>query len=219
MSFSHACFISYRHRPGNREYLAIVEDLRTTLGEQVGFLMNEQVYMDTGRLQGGNFFNRALATAICESVCMVVFYIPPYFDPDSTYCAREFKAMEQLEAERLEALGMGDSPNGLIIPIVLRGWGQFPAEIRSVRQSYNFEPYYIQKRKINQHREGRLKVIEIAQYINARYLEMRQRAAELCTGCGTFPLPQEADVLPWLLQLRGARGPQPQAAGNALPRL
>lgn len=224
MPFSHACFISYRHRPGNREYLNIVEDLRTTLQEQVGFLMNEQVYMDTGRLQGGNFFNRALATAICESVCMVVFYIPPYFDPDSTYCAREFKAMERLEAERLEALGLGESPNGLIIPIVLRGWNQFPVEIRSVRQCYNFEPYYIQKRKINQHREGRLKVIEIAQYINNRYLELLQKVGELnaedlCAACGTFPLPQDGDVLPWLLQLRGARGALPPVPGSALPRL
>jgi hypothetical protein len=224
MAFSHACFISYRHRPGNREYLTTVEDLRTALQEQVGFLMNEQVYMDTDRLQGGNFFNRALAQAICESVCMVVFYIPPYFDPNSTYCAREFKAMEQLEARRLEALGLENSTNGLIIPIVLRGWEQFPAEIRAERQCYNFEPYYTQKKRINQHREGRLKVIQIARYINSLYLRLLQQAQQLnvevlCADCGTFPLPQDADVLPWLLRLRGMPGAPTAAAAGALPRL
>lgn len=214
MAFSHACFISYRHRPG-REYMSIVEDLRTALQDQVAMLMNPGVYLDHDRLQGGDFFNRALARAICESVCMVVFYVPPYFDAGYPYCAREFRAMEEIEARRLQALGVRGGQHGLIIPIVCRGWDVFPAEIKARRHCYNFEPYYLQRRKISQHPQGRQKVIEIANYIFQRFREMSPSAAALCAGCDQFDLPREADVLPWLTQLLGG---SPAAPAAPFPR-
>ena len=215
MAFSHACFISYRHRPG-REYMTIIEDLRTTLQDEVVIWMNQQVYLDSDRLRGGNFFNRSLARALCESVCMVVFYIPPYFDSDYTYCAREFKAMEELEARRLRALDIEGGENGLIIPIVCRGWDVFPQEIKDSRHCHNFEPYYMQKRKISQHPKGLTEVRRIAKYIFDRYQEMKARADELCRGCGQFNIPQDADVRPWLTQL--LEGQEQQPTGQ-LPKL
>jgi hypothetical protein len=217
MAFSHACFISYRHRPGSKDYKTVIDDLRDALQNEVLLWMNPAVYLDYDRLRGGNFFNQALSKAICESVCMVVFYIPPYFDPDYSYCAREFKAMEQLEAQRLKALGIAGGPNGLIIPVVCRGWDTFPAEIKGARQCYNFEPYYMEKRKISQHAKGRAEIKQIAKYIFDRYQEMKSADAALCSGCDTFSLPQEGDVLPWLRQLLASPGGQP--SGSQFPRL
>ncbi len=215
MSFSHACFISYRHRPG-REYQATIEDLRTTLQNEIEMWMNQQVYLDKDRLEGGNFFNQALSQALCQSVSMVVFYIPPYFDADYTYCAREFKAMEQLEAKRLQALGIAGGANGLIIPIVCRGWDAFPAEIKNIRQCYNFEPYYMEKRKISQHAEGRKKVKQIAKYIFDRFQELKAKDIEMCRECRNFTMPQENDILPWLNKLLAS--PE-QSSGSQFPRL
>ena len=48
MSFSHACFFSYRHRPG-KEYEIVIDDLRETLEYEFKLLMNQGVYRDTKR--------------------------------------------------------------------------------------------------------------------------------------------------------------------------
>lgn len=215
MPFSHACFISYRHR-SSQEYISVVEDLRTTLQDEVVLWMNQQVYLDSDRLRGGNFFNRSVARALCESVCMVVFYIPPYFDADYMYCAREFKAMERHESHRLQALGLKDDPCGLIIPIVCRGWEAFPAEIKNERQCYNFEPYYMVSRKISEHPEGRIEVMKVAKYIFDRYQELQARGGEPCHVCSAFPLPDEDEVRPWLTNLMARQG---QTPANGFPRL
>jgi hypothetical protein len=196
--------------------MTVIEDFRTTLQDEVVLWMNQQVYLDSDRLRGGNFFNQALAQALCESVCMVVFYIPPYFDADYMYCAREFKAMEWHESHRLQRLGIKGGGNGLIIPIVCRGWDAFPAEIKNRRQCYNFEPYYMEKRGISQHPKGKNEVKQIARYIFDRYQELQARGEEPCRVCSTFPMPDEDEVRPWLSKLM-ARADQLPA--NEFPRL
>lgn len=222
MPFSHACFISYRHRPDSG-YQAVVEDLYTTLRSEVVTWMNQLVYLDVKRLEGGDYFNRALAKAMCESVCMVVFYIPPYFDLDYTYCAREFKAMEQLERQRLKALGIKGGPHGLIIPVVYRGWDQFPQEIKDRRLCYNFEQYTMgTTEKVSEHPEGKIDIKKIAKYIFERQQEMlhaqnRPHAkVDPCAGCGSFAFPTANKVVPWLQQVLSAR---PRTPARRLPSL
>ena len=96
MPLVYSCFISYRH-----DYVQIAEDFQDALENELSLLINLPVYRDEERLQGGDFYNSRLAKALCRSACMVMIYTPRYFDARSTYCAREFRAMELLEEDRI----------------------------------------------------------------------------------------------------------------------
>src|SRR6185436_9660597 len=101
---------------------------KTALGAELEALMDEQIYVDEDRLKPGYKFNEKLASAICQSVCMIVVYSPRYAQHD--YCVREFEGMELLEQRRHQLLGTAaDQGKGFIIPIVLRG-GDPPARIK-----------------------------------------------------------------------------------------
>ena len=151
MPFAYSCFISYRH--GQRELLRrILEDLYEALSGELEFWLDEEVYLDRNRLKGGDFYNEALARALCQSVCMIMFFTPRYFDRQNTYCAREYKAMEKLEETRLKA---ADSPlakhHGLIIPIIIRGSHCLPEEIKKRRQCYNFDDFVLSDKTMSEH--------------------------------------------------------------------
>lgn len=114
MPFQYACFISYRH--GQRKLAErIINDLYETLSGELELLRDEQVFLDRERLRGGYFYNEALAEALCHSACMIVVFTPTYFSRNHTYCAREYKAMEELEKKRLRLLsGSVHKNRGLI---------------------------------------------------------------------------------------------------------
>jgi hypothetical protein len=99
--FRYACLISYRHghQPGTQRFY---EAFRRELAIQVDFyLPGMDVYLDTNRVRGGDFFNRELASVLCSSVCMVMLFNPLYFDASNSYAAREYRAMVALEQQRL----------------------------------------------------------------------------------------------------------------------
>jgi hypothetical protein len=136
----YSCFISYRH-PQNEYDLtkSFVEDLKTALKTYLGPLMSLDVFIDEERLKPGYLFKEALAEAICQSVCLIVVYTPKYFDESATYCAREYKAMLQLEVERKQFV-----PNrkiGFIIPVVFRGPNEIPSELKNDRLYCDFSEY------------------------------------------------------------------------------
>ncbi len=192
MSFEYACFISYRHglSPG---YQKIYESFRRQLAVQVElYLPGMQVYFDTDRLRGGDFFNRALALALCRSVCMISLFNPYYFDPRHPYTAREYQAMVSLERQRLPLLPNG-SWKGLIIPVVLRG--TLPEVISNERQYYELDllaPDDWKKRKF-------LKELrKIAKDIYVRHEAFRIAGVDPCRPCDGFEFPSEADILEWL---------------------
>jgi hypothetical protein len=137
MPIKHACFISYRH--GQRKLAErIINDLSDALASELEAWLEQDVYVDRERLKGGEFYNEALAQALCESVCMILIFTPTYFSIDHTFCAREYKAMERLEEQRFQALGgRVDKRRGLIIPIVFRGEDYLPKEIKERRLYYN----------------------------------------------------------------------------------
>jgi hypothetical protein len=210
-----ACFISYRHRP-SKEYVRVIEDFYETLEGEIVLWMNEQVYLDRKRLEGGDFFNPALATAVCESVCMIAFYTPTYFQLDSMYCAREFKAMEELETRRLNALGAAGRIPGLIIPVIFRGWEVFPQQIKDTRQCYDFEKYnFSSRRRLSQQADARAEIRQIAQLVFNRGRALAAAGVSVGAGCSNFDFPTEEDTRPWLTTLIGGR---PQPAGTDYPR-
>jgi hypothetical protein len=193
MAFEYACFISYRHshEPGVQK---IYESFRRELATQVGlYLPGMQVYLDTGRLSGGDFFNKELAFALCSSICMVSLYNPLYFDTSSTYAAREYQAMVNLEGRRLPGMPEEAQKKGLIIPLIIRG--SLPDEIKNNRQSYTLDlltPGDLRKPKS-------LEVLrKVADDIYNRYVAFRMAAKDPCSYCEDFEFPSEGEIMEWL---------------------
>jgi len=195
MAFEYACFISYRHSSDPRVQ-KIYESFQRELAVQVGLYLPMQVYLDTSRLRGGDFFNKELASALCNSICMISLYIPYYFDANNTYTAREYQGMVNLEKQRLPSMPQAAQSKGLIIPIVIRG--TLPDEITKERQFYKLDlmaPGDLRKpdsvKALNQ----------IAEDIYYRHEAFRMAGIDPCSHCEDFEFPTDNDVIDWLTDI------------------
>jgi hypothetical protein len=94
--------------------------------------------------------------------------------------------MRSLERARLRA----GSEHGLIIPVVLRGFDDLPAEIRQNRQVYRFERYSVSGPRLIRNRSFDADIQKMAAYIAERVREMRDDAFD----CGEFRMPGDDDV-------------------------
>lgn len=84
MPLQYSCFVSYRHSQDD-----IVQELVASLKRELSRWLDMDVYVDKERLKGGMLFNRELAKALCESVCLIVVYTPTYFsEKKSLLCSR-----------------------------------------------------------------------------------------------------------------------------------
>jgi hypothetical protein len=185
MPIRNACFISYRH--SQKELMSrFVEQLHEALASELDVLTDLEIYRDRLRLQGGDFYNTALARSLCESVCMVMVFTPTYFNPVHPYCAREFAAMCSLERVRLRDA----DEHGLIIPVVLRGFDDLPHSIQANRQVYRFEQYSVSSPRLIRNKKFDADIRRMAEYIAARVREFRDDAFD----CGEFQMPGENDV-------------------------
>jgi hypothetical protein len=205
MPFKYSCFISYRH--GQRK---VSEQIINDLTEELGLWLDKEVYVDRERLRGGDFYNEALAQALCESVCMIVVFTPTYFSVDHTFCTREYKAMEKLEEQRFQVLaGRTDKKRGLIIPLVFRGEDYLPQEIKTNRHCYNFEQFLMSDVEISRHPDYAPKIREIAEIIRKHYDVLMKASSDPCQGCENFALPSEDEIKQWLETAQGATVPFP----------
>jgi hypothetical protein len=203
MAFQYSCFISYRRLAGDME---IVRTLYDAISDEVRRLVPLAVYRDEEGLSGGDVPDERIARALCKSICMIVFYVPVYFDETNTYCAREYRAMMRLEAQRLELLrqdfGNEVGGHGLIIPIIFRGSKFLPPEFLQHRKPYMFEDFTISTRDIRKHPRFREEVHKIADYIYERCLEVGQLAG-VGDDCDRFELPSDSDnIRDWVRAMR-----------------
>ena len=196
MPFKHSCFISYCHGQGD-VIRPFIEQLKAGLDSYLEPYLDERVYIDEERLKPGYRFNAALAHALCESICMIVVYVPRY--ERHPYCLQEFAAMEALETARLAALGLGEEePLGLIIPIILRGRGhELPARIREHRHYADFSRFTTASPDIRRNDEYARRLDDIAQYIHDMYQRFAAAGTDLCRDCASFRLPAAEAVRPW----------------------
>jgi hypothetical protein len=201
MPLTNACFISYRHLgvPAADE---IVKTFHAALEASVAmWLPRRPVYFDETRLRGGDFLDSELAANLCSSACMVLLFIPDYFDIESTYCAREYKGMLRLEEMRLKLLPQSfGERKGLIIPVVLRGERDLPAEIKTHRVYYKFD------RKLLRPADFKTRSVlgqldQIARDIRERFQAFRQANADPSEICKDFQFPSEEEISAWLSQV------------------
>jgi hypothetical protein len=196
MPIKYSCFISYRRH--SAEY---AREFHSSLERELRLWTTLPIYRDETRLSGGDFFNRELALALCESACMVMIYTPTYFDRDSTYCAREFKAMEILEAKRHEILGgRRNDKHGLIIPVIYRGWNYLPSPISNLRHSYKFE-FSVCGKSYLKRKEYQESIEKIAEYIYLRCNELNATGNDPCGDCDIFDIPAIDEISTWLPHL------------------
>jgi len=199
MEFKYSCFISYRH--GQYEMAKyIINELHEALCSEIELNVSDKpVFVDWERLRGGDFYNEQLATALCQSACMIVVFTGVYFDRKHTYCTREFKAMEYLESKRLSLLGRSpDKQHGLIVPIVFRGKRKLPPDISDRRQYYDFQDFALFSPKLSRHPELAPKVKEIAEYIAERCEALEAVPENDEIECSEFKMPSEEEIVAWL---------------------
>lgn|SRR5215213_9195515 len=191
MEFKYSCFISYRDYR-NETNSQLIRDLHEALSDEMQFHLEAPVFLDEERLGPGYSYNEVLATALCESLCMILVYTPRYFDANGTYCAREYRAMVELEKERLSSLPDADlKRQGLIIPIVIRGEDDLPAEIKSTRTYWNFGAMTLAQ-PVKRHPEYAGQIKELAAHIGKLYKSYKS-LSEIHRKCDKYRLPLEND--------------------------
>lgn len=115
MAIRYGCFFSYAH--GRHE---LMQRFKATLADALRcylepyFDNEDELFVDTEQLGGGDDLDRKIALAMCESVCMVLIYTPKY--EAHAYTRREYAAMRLIEAERGKWYTL---PSGLILPVIM----------------------------------------------------------------------------------------------------
>src|SRR5215213_3124959 len=103
MPFEYSCFVSYPH--SQRDIMMpFIEDFVKGLEKEIFLEIDWGVFYD-GMLDTGDRLEEVLGPKLCKSVCMILFYTPLYFQQKHLYCARELKAMHDLEQKRFRKLG------------------------------------------------------------------------------------------------------------------
>jgi hypothetical protein len=79
MTIRHGCFFSYAH--GKHEHMRkfkddLVEAMKCYL--EPHFDNENELFVDSEQLGGGDDLDGKIARALCESVCMIVIYTPKY---------------------------------------------------------------------------------------------------------------------------------------------
>ncbi|HEY3938212.1 MAG TPA: hypothetical protein VGL97_12325 [Bryobacteraceae bacterium] len=214
MPFANSCFISYRHscQPQTRKIISqTVDALKAELDLRVPL----EVFRDVERLQGGEFYNEALASNLCGSVCMVMLYWPTYFSTEHTFCSREYHAMLRWEAERLARLPNPlERQKGLIVIVAFRDFNQIPAEITSNRLVYNFEAHSMRP-NMTQRPEFKKDINKIGTYISERCRAFDAvPPPDPCLNCPQCKLPPAQEILPWLQRILHPGVPYPTREGD-----
>lgn len=195
MVFKHACFVSYCH-DDDMGMTGFMKQLKEALNSSLGVhIKNKKAYIDD-KLQPGDVFDKKLAKAICQSICLIVIYTPPY--EESEYCLKEFAAMEYIEDKRMELIGEKITRDErLIIPIIFRGEDDLPAKISanihycdcskmalsSFLGDLPSNPDFLDKIEV-----------EVAKVIHSRYKKFE--GVDACSICESFDFTDEK-IVPW----------------------
>jgi|SRR5579871_5704795 len=207
---AYACFISYR-RPESDIETKIIAELHAMLRGYLGLLYGPRsVFLDDTRLSGGDFLEIALARALHQSVCMVMVYKAWYFDCAHPYCAREYRAMLELEKQRLALLPEAERQHGLIIPIALTCGNTLyiPSEIKQ-RLFATIDVFGLRNYRLESCVSSKAAIQKVAQHIIDRCTQLGNLIPDSLQDDPTFTLPAEQDLTGWLCEMAGAGLPLP----------
>lgn len=193
MGFKYPCFISYCH--GQRDLIrGFISEFKENLDSSLEAYFDEGVYFDMERLNPGFKYNIALAKAICQSLCMVVIYIPKYEHHE--YCRKEFAAMEILENRRFALIAeQRINEYGMIIPVILRGEKEYlPERITRNIHYADFSRYTTASDKIKDDEDSIKEIGRIAKYVYKLYKSIEPYSENIFIDCEQFGLPENIPI-------------------------
>ncbi len=203
MPFEHACFISFsrgNNKRINNQINEVVQGLKDHLSFEIACLTNDlDVFYDEDFIKGGDSLEESIAYHLCRSICMIVVYMPIYFEKD--WCRREYKAMWDLEKRRLNALG--EDMHKLIIPLRYRETPDDPYfPLIKDRKYYDFIKEFLipNPKAMNRRVKYGVALREIANYVIQRHKEFQNFSDDECGIKEGFNLPTDDDVEKWLNQ-------------------
>jgi len=191
MAFDYCCFVSYPHGQGD-VLVPFVNDFVDGLKTEIGAQTRKKVWIDYEFIKGGYRLDEEIGPDLCRSACMILLYTPLYFDTEHTYCARELKAMQELEEQRLQLLK--DKGKGLIVPVILRGQKRFPKALSEKRMCYEFTGIEFNNPEEKIRVKYAKQIREIAEYIVERCELLDEIAGSLPADCEKFCLPSPTDA-------------------------
>jgi hypothetical protein len=202
MAYEYCCFISYPH--GQDDVLVpFVDDFVKGLEIEIGALTRKKVWIDKKFLKGGFRLDEEIGPDLCKSACMILLYTPLYFDAEHNYCARELKAMQDLEERRLATVK--DKGKGLIIPVVLRGEKRFPATLSNQRLYYKFTDIEFNNPLDIIRVKYATEIREIAEYIVDRCEQLDEMAGKDPHDCEAYCLPSPDDARKFVENVLGKK--------------
>jgi hypothetical protein len=181
----YGCFFSYAH--GRHPHMIkfkndLAEALKCYL--EPHFDNESELFIDTEQLGGGDDLDRRIATALCESVCMIVIYTPKY--EAHGYTRREFAAMQQIENERRLWYPL---PSHLIIPVIMtRHPFSLPPQITDPGMYVDFSRYTLASGDLKTNPDFLPDIEKIVQRIAAHYHYLK-RSIPPEHVCSRFVLP------------------------------
>lgn len=191
----HPCFISFRHVGNCEKFVrtfrdALKEELENSFGK---FKDAEGPFLDEDRMTSAVYLENTIAEAICNSVCMIVIYLPAYFSEEYPYCAREFKAMQLLEMQRRQMLPPGAVTDSFIIPVFFRDKERFKKLKLVTNDKYDFQKLSLLSNMKN-NQQFKSMIIELGQDVYKRYEVFTQNHVNPWGNCQNHQLPSIQEV-------------------------
>lgn len=200
MAIRYGCFFSYAH--GRYE---LMNTFKRTLSEAIRcylephFGNEDELFIDSEQLGGGDDLDRRIARALCQSVCMIAIYTPKY--EANEYTRREFAAMQQLERERRDWYAM---PSHLTIPVVMTMHPQrLPPQITNASLYVDFSRFTMATADLKSNLDYLPDIMKIVERIVTHY-HLQKKFTPAGHDCNHFMLPDvpppwrddQASVLP-----------------------
>lgn len=184
MAIRYGCFFSYAH--GRYELMnkfksALSDAIRCYL--EPYFDNEDELFIDTEQLGGGDDIDRRIARAMCESAAMILIYTPKY--EAHAYTRREYAAMQKLEQERSAWYPM---PSHLIIPVIMTMHpGKLPPQISSSFY-VNFSHFTMATTDLKSNPEFLPDIQRIVDRIVTHY-QLQKKFTPVGHDCNQFVLP------------------------------
>lgn len=219
MPFKYCCFISYRNNDQSQIAKRFIKELEDALHNELSMTLEREIFVDKKGLRGGDMIDKTLSHTLCMSACMVVVYTPTYFSKSNPYCAREYRAMQTLEQQRLprlhERFGQERGTGyGLIFPLILRGAESLPAEIKERACYTSFDRFLLSSRQISKSPQLQPDIAKLVKDIHTRTQELEAVQADLLCDCNNFTFPSVEAVRPWLDSIVPPPAPFPLLSGS-----
>jgi hypothetical protein len=186
MPINHSCFISFTTGTG-KALQEFIDLLQAQLLDGLKAYVREPAWRFDENERIGAEWQRVLPLRLCQTVCMVAFYVPSY--ESSGPCIREYVAMEDIEAARLKALGDELDPEfRMIIPVILkkRKGTIIPSWMQSSKLCLDITEYKTPDQplvKALEHPKCVARLEEIAESVYEVWRAMTQHPDDLCVNC------------------------------------